>query len=232
MPAASAAPEPPLEPPGTRSVFQGLRHWPETGLTERIPKQSSCSVALPTITAPARRKRATTAASSFGTWFSKKVEPLVVLRPAVSMQSFTAMGMPCRRPSQRPSAVAASAASAVSRAASLATVTKAFSRPPSPSMVSSARSSAARAPPCVVIIFSPRVFATAPDGITRDAFRGKRTLRSVVSNSRRAVRPRQVPLGCRLIGDAGAQQQRLAPPGRFQLQPDRKPRRREATGHR
>ena len=62
IPAATAAPEPPLEPPGIRSVFQGLRQGGETVLLDLIPKASSCIVALPTIMAPAFINLSTTAA--------------------------------------------------------------------------------------------------------------------------------------------------------------------------
>ena len=62
IPAATEAPEPPLEPPGIRSVFQGLRQGGETVLLDLIPKASSCMVALPTIIAPAFNNRSTTEA--------------------------------------------------------------------------------------------------------------------------------------------------------------------------
>ena len=37
MPEATAAPEPPLEPPGMRSVSHGLRTAPKCGLLEVMP---------------------------------------------------------------------------------------------------------------------------------------------------------------------------------------------------
>ena len=37
MPAATAAPDPPLEPPGMRSRSQGLRTAPKCGLLEVMP---------------------------------------------------------------------------------------------------------------------------------------------------------------------------------------------------
>src|SRR6185437_12385518 len=60
-PAATAAAEPPEEPPGTRSVFHGLRVG---GVT--VPQAYSCVVVLPRKTAPALRSRATAAASTRG----------------------------------------------------------------------------------------------------------------------------------------------------------------------
>jgi hypothetical protein len=65
--AASAAPAPPDEPLGMRSRDQGFFTRPVHRFCEVEPKQSSCRLVLPRITAPARRQRATTSASSFGT---------------------------------------------------------------------------------------------------------------------------------------------------------------------
>ncbi len=59
--AATAAPEPPLEPPGTRSRSQGLRVG---GVT--MPQANSCMRSLPRITAPAARSRATAWLSAAG----------------------------------------------------------------------------------------------------------------------------------------------------------------------
>ena len=58
IPAETAAPDPPLEPPGIRPVSQGL----EAG-GDSTPQASSWVVVLPTITAPAARRRSTTGAS-------------------------------------------------------------------------------------------------------------------------------------------------------------------------
>ncbi len=60
MPAATAAAEPPEEPPGVRSVSHGLRAgpWTRGSVTGRIPY--SGSFVVPTITKPAARIRATT----------------------------------------------------------------------------------------------------------------------------------------------------------------------------
>ena len=57
MPEATAAPEPPLEPPVVRSVFQGLRLAPYASgsVVGRMP--SSGVLVLPMTTKPAARKR-------------------------------------------------------------------------------------------------------------------------------------------------------------------------------
>src|SRR5579871_6081050 len=53
IPAATAAPDPPLDPPGTRSVSQGFRTAPKCGLLDVIPYANSCRLVLPTRTDPA-----------------------------------------------------------------------------------------------------------------------------------------------------------------------------------
>ena len=131
--AATAAPEPPLEPPGMRERSQGLRQGPVCSFCEVAPKASSCMVSLPTSTAPAACRRRVTSASSAGTRSRKNPAPAVVTMPAVSMLSFSPTGSPCSGPSERPSAYAASAAAACSRASAAVTVTKA---PTSPSTCS------------------------------------------------------------------------------------------------
>src|SRR6185436_13180515 len=66
--AATAAPEPPLEPPGTRSSAHGLRVAPYHGLLVVEPASNSCVLHLPTRTAPASLSRRTDSASCAGTW--------------------------------------------------------------------------------------------------------------------------------------------------------------------
>src|SRR5262249_47185602 len=67
MPAATAAPAPPDEPPGVRSGFHGLRVKPKTRLSV-IPTQPNVGVfVLPIMIAPAAFRRATDGASSVGT---------------------------------------------------------------------------------------------------------------------------------------------------------------------
>ena len=52
-PAATAAQEPPEEPPGTWSRFQGLRVWPKYEVSVVLPMANSSMLVLPRITAPA-----------------------------------------------------------------------------------------------------------------------------------------------------------------------------------
>src|SRR5207244_9973727 len=64
-PAATAAALPPLEPPGERSRFHGLRVTPQVTVSVICPHiASSGRVVLPTITAPAERKRCTISESA------------------------------------------------------------------------------------------------------------------------------------------------------------------------
>ena len=63
QPEATAAPEPPEEPPGVRAGFQGLRVMPHSGLCVKPAKANSGVVVLPTTMAPASRKRCTMMAS-------------------------------------------------------------------------------------------------------------------------------------------------------------------------
>src|SRR5919201_4295189 len=58
-PAATAAPLPPLEPPGTRSVFHGLRVTPHVSVSVNPAKASSGRLVLPITIAPAARSRLT-----------------------------------------------------------------------------------------------------------------------------------------------------------------------------
>mgnify|MGYP006220205399 CR=1 FL=1 len=65
--AATAADEPPLEPPGLRSGSQGLRHGPvSSGSVDGVMPNSGVAV-LPNIFTPARLKRFTYSESSEGT---------------------------------------------------------------------------------------------------------------------------------------------------------------------
>ena len=66
MPAATAAAEPPLEPPGVCSGFQGLRVIPYVLDSVNGHSRSSGALVRPTRTAPASRRRRTTSESALG----------------------------------------------------------------------------------------------------------------------------------------------------------------------
>ena len=67
MSVASAAAEPPDEPPGLSMGLNGLPVAPHTGLRLFEPAPNSGTLVLPTTTAPASRTRATMTLSWLGT---------------------------------------------------------------------------------------------------------------------------------------------------------------------
>ena len=77
MPLATAAAAPPLEPPGERSRFHGLRHGPSSSLSVVGSRPSSGVFVLPSTTSPARRWRFTSSLSWSGTKSFEKREPPV-----------------------------------------------------------------------------------------------------------------------------------------------------------
>jgi hypothetical protein len=66
-PAATAAADPPEEPPGTRSGSWGFRVGPNSDVSVVVPIPNSSMLALPTTVAPASSSRSTTVASYGGT---------------------------------------------------------------------------------------------------------------------------------------------------------------------
>src|SRR5215208_5697525 len=78
MRAATAAAEPPLEPPAMRSVFHGLCTGPKCDNVEVPPWPNSSKLVLPKITAPAARSFSTSVESRSGIQSCKIFEPPVV----------------------------------------------------------------------------------------------------------------------------------------------------------
>src|ERR1700677_1500929 len=66
IPAAIAAAEPPLEPPGTRSSATGFRTGPYAEFSFELPIENSSQLALPSITASAAYRRSIAVASYGG----------------------------------------------------------------------------------------------------------------------------------------------------------------------
>ena len=103
-PAASAAPEPPEEPPGVSSVFQGLRVTPHSLECVYGAQQNSGVVVRPWTTAPALK-----ILSTIGWLTSAMVpfsvsEPSSARRPAIGCSSLSSSGMPSSAPSCVPPA--------------------------------------------------------------------------------------------------------------------------------
>src|SRR5207342_306325 len=96
--AATAAPEPPDDPPGTRVPSHGFRVTPKAEFSFDEPMANSSQLSLPRSTAPARLRRVTTVASYAGTKRSRMRDAAVVRTPAVQMTSFTPTGTPASGP--------------------------------------------------------------------------------------------------------------------------------------
>src|SRR5215467_1840146 len=90
-PAATAAADPPLDPPGVRSSDQGFRVGPKAEFSVEDPMANSSQLVLPTTTAPAVSSRATTVASYGGTKVSRMRDDAVVRTPRVQRLSLSAM---------------------------------------------------------------------------------------------------------------------------------------------
>src|SRR5262245_26507117 len=74
-PAATATADPPLDPPGIRSVAHGFREGPYAEFSVDEPMANSSQTVLPTTIAPAASSRLTTVASNGGTYCSRIFEP-------------------------------------------------------------------------------------------------------------------------------------------------------------
>src|SRR6185503_13268377 len=83
IPAATAAAEPPDEPPGTRSGSIGLRAGPYALFSVEEPIANSSMFDFAMMTAPASRKRRTAVASYGATYVPRIFEPQVVGRSVV-----------------------------------------------------------------------------------------------------------------------------------------------------
>src|SRR5579883_1589193 len=66
IPAATAEAEPPLDPPGVRSAFQGLRQGPNSSGSVTGTRPSSGTLVLPKATRPAALNLFMSSPSSFG----------------------------------------------------------------------------------------------------------------------------------------------------------------------
>src|SRR5262249_48212569 len=94
IPAATATADPPLDPPGIRSSAHGFRVTPNAEFSVDDPMANSSQLVLPTMTAPAASRCATTVASKGGTNFSRILDDAVVRTPRVQRLSFKATGTP------------------------------------------------------------------------------------------------------------------------------------------
>src|SRR5690606_19211789 len=81
MPAATAAAEPPLDPPGVCSVFQGLRVGPKRCGSVTGIRPNSDEFVFPSTTRPAARQRRTSSLSAAGMFCANSLEAYVVGAP-------------------------------------------------------------------------------------------------------------------------------------------------------
>src|SRR5687768_2898794 len=102
--AATAAADPPLDPPGVVSRFHGLCTGPYAEFSFDDPIANSSQFVLPTITAPAASSRVTTVASYGGMNESRIFDEAVVRMPRTHMLSFSAIGTPASGPRRSPAA--------------------------------------------------------------------------------------------------------------------------------
>ena len=128
--AATATPEPELEPQGFRSNAYGLRVWPPLPLqplVERDPRKFAHSLRLvfPRITAPAFRNISATKESCGGIEPRRAKDPAVVLmRSCVSMLSLIRTGMPWSGPRGPFLLRSASSEAAMAMASGLVSITE------------------------------------------------------------------------------------------------------------
>src|ERR1051326_2147383 len=94
IPAATAAADPPLDPPGIRSVAHGFRTGPNAEFSLDDPIANSSQFVFPMTTAPASSSRATAVASYGGTYCSSIFDDAVVRTPRVQRLSLSATGTP------------------------------------------------------------------------------------------------------------------------------------------
>src|SRR5262245_19359238 len=116
---ATAADDPPEEPPGTRSKSHGLRLGPNAEFSVAEPIAHSSRLVLPRITTPAARSRLTTVESYGGRQPWRILDPQLVGTFRWVNTSLSASGTPASGPSGSPAARAASTARAAAMAPSV-----------------------------------------------------------------------------------------------------------------
>src|SRR5260370_29673573 len=134
-PPATAAADPPLEPPGTRSGRRGFRVGPNAEFSVDEPIANSSRFVFPIGIPPAATTRSATVAEYGGRHPSRIRDEHVVGIPRVHMLSLTATGTPASGPGSCPRATTASTASAAAPPSSAGTSLEPFhsgSPPPTP----------------------------------------------------------------------------------------------------
>ena len=122
-PAATAAHEPPEDPPGTCSVFHGFFVDPNQDVSVVLPIANSSIFVLPSRIAPAFLRFSAASAEYGGTNPLKILELHVVSIPSVQILSLIAIGTPASGPVRMPSSICFWISSACASAASSVSVT-------------------------------------------------------------------------------------------------------------
>src|SRR5258707_12610220 len=110
MPAATAAPAPPDEPPGVMLASRGFLVSPWTRLVGNQRYENAGQLVRPRITAPALRRLSTTGLLVLAMTSRCSFRPLVVANPCWSILILTVTGTPASGPKASPRAIAASMA--------------------------------------------------------------------------------------------------------------------------
>src|SRR4029079_3857497 len=98
IPAATAAAEPPDDPPATQRTSRGLRVGPNALFSVDEPIANSSMLVLATTSAPLARSLVIAVASNGLEYPARIFDAHVVGNPRVAMLSFTATGTPARMP--------------------------------------------------------------------------------------------------------------------------------------
>src|SRR5437763_15878127 len=122
--AATAAAEPPDDPPATQSRFHGLRVTPNAECSVEEPMANSSRFVLATMDHPLARRRDTTVASNGETKSGRMRDPQVVGMSVVTMLSLIAIGIPAGADSfTRSTALSRGLSSAIFRSDSATSLT-------------------------------------------------------------------------------------------------------------
>ena len=103
--AATAAADPPEDPPGTWASFQGFFVAPKADVSVVEPMANSSMLVLPRITAPAFSKFNTASEENVGIKLPRIFEEQVVSIPSVHILSLIATGTPARGPVSSPASI-------------------------------------------------------------------------------------------------------------------------------
>src|SRR6185369_3463085 len=112
MPAATAAPAPPDEPPGVMPGSRGFLVSPWMRLVVNQRYENAGQLVRPRMTAPDLRKLSITGLLLFAMVSRCSLSPLVVAKPCWSILTFTVTGTPPSGPASSPRPMAASTAEA------------------------------------------------------------------------------------------------------------------------